>query len=141
MAYFATYTIIRNDPSKADNAIKIVLWYLPILIEILSHFWANSNRMPGRVRYSFETIAARASSSFVITLGGGMCSHNQTDATLTSCRIGQDHEYVPIYRWQCIHRWQSFQFDNQCNDDIYRSVYSLFWNDTKVALGWTEAGT
>jgi hypothetical protein len=62
--------VIGKNPDKVDNIIKLVLWYIPLLVEVVSHFIAN--RMPGRVRYNPDAMYARAATAFTIILGGGM---------------------------------------------------------------------
>jgi low temperature requirement protein LtrA len=59
-----------SSPSKLKEIAKVVLWYLPIVVEIAAHFIANT--LPGHVRYSSEHIVARSGTLFVIILGGGL---------------------------------------------------------------------
>jgi hypothetical protein len=51
-------------PSRAVEIVKLVLWYLPIAVEIISHFAALS--VSGFVRYSREAMEERAASVFLI---------------------------------------------------------------------------
>jgi hypothetical protein len=46
-------------PSHTAEVIKLVLWYLPILVEISTHFVAL--KLPGFVGYSTELIDKAAS--------------------------------------------------------------------------------
>lgn len=50
--------------------VKIILWYLPLLVEVASHFVAAS--VPGRVRYPPEAVYERCSTVFIIILGSGL---------------------------------------------------------------------
>jgi hypothetical protein len=104
--YFAAYGALSSvNPSKADFAAKVVLWYLPILIEIVAHFLAN--RVPGRVSYSVTSVFARSSTLFIVVLGIGellVFGSALNSWLLTSCLIDrsrQDHQSVPICSWNC----------------------------------------
>ena len=70
LCYFVAYGVIGKSPDKADQILKLFLWYLPLLAEITSHFIAATR--PGRVRYPAETIHARSATVFIIILGGGL---------------------------------------------------------------------
>jgi len=59
-----------SSPSKAQEIIKVVLWYLPVVVEIAAHFIANE--LPGHVRYWSKGIVDRSGTLFVIILGGGL---------------------------------------------------------------------
>ena len=61
--------MIGKSPTTADNAMKLVLWFTPILLEVCAHFLANV--LPGRVRYEPDAVYARAATVFIIILGGG----------------------------------------------------------------------
>ena len=68
--YFVAYLVIGKNPNETDQIVKIILWYLPLLVEVAAHFVAVS--VPGRVRYSPKEIYARSSTVFIIILGGGL---------------------------------------------------------------------
>ena len=68
--YFIAYLVIGKNPDETDQIVKIILWYLPLLVEVAAHFVAAS--VPGRVRYSPEAIYGRSSTVFIIILGGGL---------------------------------------------------------------------
>ena len=70
LCYFIAYGIIGKSPDKDDQIIKLVLWYFPLLVEVVSHFVAAT--LPGRVRYPARKIYERSSTVFVIILGGGL---------------------------------------------------------------------
>ena len=70
LCYFAAFAILGSSghqdsgPSQAVEIVKLVLWFMPIIIEIISHFVALSFR--GFVRYSTESIYARSGTVFLI---------------------------------------------------------------------------
>ena len=68
--YFIAYFAIRKDLNKIHQIVKIILWYLPLLVEVAAHFVAAS--VPGRVRYPPEAIYERCSTVFIIILGSGL---------------------------------------------------------------------
>jgi hypothetical protein len=53
-----------SGPSEAVEIIKLVLWYLPIIVEIISHFVALS--FTGFVRYSTDSVYKRSGTVFLI---------------------------------------------------------------------------
>lgn len=55
---------------KPVQITKIILWYGPMLLEIVSYFFANE--LSGRVGYPSSGIVARSATVFIITLGGGL---------------------------------------------------------------------
>jgi len=55
---------ITSGPSKAVEIVKVVLWYLPIAVEITTHFVALS--LSGFVKYSWASIEQRAGTVFLI---------------------------------------------------------------------------
>ena len=57
----------HHDLSKSDEIARVVLWYTPLILEVLIHF------VPGRFSSCTAAIYERASSSFTIILGGGGC--------------------------------------------------------------------
>ncbi|KIM71618.1 hypothetical protein PILCRDRAFT_751872 [Piloderma croceum F 1598] len=59
-----------SGPSEAVEIIKLILWYLPIIVEIISHFVALS--LPGFVRYSTDSVYKRSGTVFLIILGAGL---------------------------------------------------------------------
>ena len=68
--YFIAYFVIGNNPNRTDQIVKIILWYLPLLVEVAAHFVAAS--VPGRVRYPTEAMYERSYTVFIIILGGGL---------------------------------------------------------------------
>ena len=70
LCYFIAYGVIGKNPSEGDQIAKLVLWYFPVLVEVISHFVAAN--VPGRVRYPAEAIYERSATAFVIILGGGL---------------------------------------------------------------------
>jgi hypothetical protein len=56
--------------SKSIEVAKICLWYIPIVVEVASHYIADI--VPGHVRYLTEPVVARSGSVFIIILGGGL---------------------------------------------------------------------
>lgn len=86
ISYLVAYVVIGKNPSTADQAIKLALWYLPLLFEVAAHYYAM--RLPGRVRYLPEAISARTSTVFIIILGGGTfislsLRHNENELTIS----------------------------------------------------------
>jgi hypothetical protein len=68
--FFAAFIVMRGDDvTRADEIVKVVLWYTAIVLEIGAHFLANE--MPGHVSYSGEAVFARASTLFIVVLGIG----------------------------------------------------------------------
>lgn len=60
-----------NEPiPKSVQISKIILWYFPMVIEIVSYFIAHEQ--PGRVAFPAEGIIRRSATVFIITLGGGL---------------------------------------------------------------------
>lgn len=57
-------------PSMGTQIGKLVLWSVPILLEIGVHFGAL--QMPGYVRYTTESVYARSGTAFIIVLGSGL---------------------------------------------------------------------
>ncbi|KZP30533.1 hypothetical protein FIBSPDRAFT_926382 [Athelia psychrophila] len=77
LCYFGAFFVLgssgQDDFATAIPALevaKLVLWFLPIVVEMLSHFVAL--RLPGFVRYSTESVSARNATIFIIILGGGL---------------------------------------------------------------------
>lgn len=65
LCYFSAFVVVGSiegnenvAPSQRVEIIKLVLWYLPIFVEIYSHFVALN--LPGFVRYSTDSIYARS---------------------------------------------------------------------------------
>lgn len=57
-------------PTKGREKAKIVLWYVPLLVEVVSHFAACGVR--GAVPYPRAMVFERAATLFTIILGAGM---------------------------------------------------------------------
>lgn len=70
ICYFTAYIVVGKNPNETDQIAKLVLWYLPLLVEVAAHFIAQV--VPGRVRYQAEAIYERSSTVFIIILGGGL---------------------------------------------------------------------
>jgi hypothetical protein len=93
VCYFATFLMLGDKgadtgtdiaPSRAVEIVKLVLWYLPIAVEVISHFAALS--VSGFVRYSREAIEERAASVFLI-----MCEYFSLTAACDAdspCSLG-----------------------------------------------------
>ena len=56
--------------ARTLSVIKIVLWYLPIVVEIACHYFAL--HLSHFVRYSASSIALRIGTVFLIILGAGL---------------------------------------------------------------------
>jgi hypothetical protein len=72
MSFFTSFFIIGHNPTIFDNAIKIPLWYIPLLLEMVTHFIPPALRMKGHVHYSARGLYSRASILFLIVLGQGL---------------------------------------------------------------------
>lgn len=70
LCYLSAYLAIGKEPSESDQIAKLILWYFPLIVEVVAHFVAAA--LPGRVRYPAEAIYARSSTVFIIILGGGL---------------------------------------------------------------------
>ncbi|KAF7983410.1 hypothetical protein HWV62_22441 [Athelia sp. TMB] len=77
MCYFGAFFVLGSSgqddfttPIPALEIAKLVLWFVPIVVEMISHFVAL--RLPGFVRYSTESVYARNATLFIIILGGGL---------------------------------------------------------------------
>jgi hypothetical protein len=70
--YFGAYGLLTSShaETRSGSIGKVILWYLPILIEIIAHFVANA--VPGRVSYSVQSVFARSSTLFIVVLGIGL---------------------------------------------------------------------
>lgn len=68
--YVTAALVIGRNPSRGDQIAKLVLWFLPIIVEVVIHFIAAG--VPGRVRYPALAIYERSSTVFIIILGGGL---------------------------------------------------------------------
>lgn len=71
LCFFGAFIVIGSGsqedsvtPIPAIEIAKLVLWFLPILVEMASHFVAL--RLPGYVRYSTESVYARNATLFII---------------------------------------------------------------------------
>ena len=58
-----------GNVTKGDRVAKVVLWYLPLLIEIAIHFYTL--RLKGHTGYDQTRIFRRSAMTFTIILGGG----------------------------------------------------------------------
>lgn len=70
LCFFTAYGVVGKNPDEADQIAKLVLWYMPLLLEVAAHFIAQF--VPGRVRYQAEAIYERSATVFIIILGGGL---------------------------------------------------------------------
>ena len=68
--YFIAYFAIRKDLNKIHQIVKIILWYLPLLVEVAAHFVAVS--VSGRVSYPLRAVRERSKTVFTIILGAGL---------------------------------------------------------------------
>lgn len=69
LCYLAVFLFLSKvpdgtAPSHTAEISKLVLWFLPIIVEIISHFVALS--LPGFVKYSTESVYARSGTVFLI---------------------------------------------------------------------------
>ena len=69
--YLVAFIVLdsRVGSDKGAQATKIVLWYLPVLLEIAAHYLALSQ--PGHVPYPTKGVFERCAAAFVIILGAG----------------------------------------------------------------------
>ncbi|KZP30448.1 hypothetical protein FIBSPDRAFT_108590 [Athelia psychrophila] len=70
VAFGILYTGGDDGPSVPLNIAKLLLWYVPLFVEIASHFVALE--LSGFVRYTTESIYARSGTVFLIILGAGL---------------------------------------------------------------------
>ena len=56
--------------SRSLAILKVILWYLPIIVEVISHYVALHR--PGFVRYTPKVIYDRVGTVFLIILGAGL---------------------------------------------------------------------
>ncbi|KZP30473.1 hypothetical protein FIBSPDRAFT_1038145 [Athelia psychrophila] len=70
VAFGILYTGGDDGPSVPLHIVKLLLWYLPLLVEIAGHFVALE--LSGFVRYTTESIYARSGTVFLIILGAGL---------------------------------------------------------------------
>lgn len=68
--YFAAYRVLQGNVAKGKEIAKLVLWYLPVVLEVASHYIANL--MPGHVAYPAEIVSKRSATVFIIVLGQGL---------------------------------------------------------------------
>ena len=70
--YTAASILLRTSigSEKSVQIIKIILWYLPLLLEAAMHFLAMTQS--GHVFYPTDRIFERSAAIFVVILGGGM---------------------------------------------------------------------
>ncbi|KDQ49926.1 hypothetical protein JAAARDRAFT_613920 [Jaapia argillacea MUCL 33604] len=87
LTYFITTGIISDPPTTHNSIVKIVLWFIPLAVEIACHFYLNgrvpvvagvndSRGEPDQktvcVRYKPEVICKRSASLFIVILGTGL---------------------------------------------------------------------
>ncbi|KZS89234.1 hypothetical protein SISNIDRAFT_458965 [Sistotremastrum niveocremeum HHB9708] len=73
LCYTTAFLLLLEESTSSTrprNIAKLVLWFLPLLLECILHFKAN-NKI-GRVRYSAEAMYNRSSVLFIIILGAGL---------------------------------------------------------------------
>ncbi|KAL5476702.1 hypothetical protein ACEPAI_2888 [Sanghuangporus weigelae] len=70
LCYMTAALVIGRNPTRADQIAKLILWFLPLIVEVVIHFVAAG--VPGRVRYPASAIYERSSTVFIIILGGGL---------------------------------------------------------------------
>lgn len=71
LSYFVAFGVLRGDLTEGKDITELVLWYTPLVLEVVSHYVASV--LPGHVSYPEELISKRSATVFIIVLGGGMC--------------------------------------------------------------------
>jgi low temperature requirement protein LtrA len=71
IAYLVTLGVIGYNPTRGENIGKIFLWFAPMVIEILSHFYI-ANRVEDHIPIESEAVHKRSATLFVVILGEGM---------------------------------------------------------------------
>jgi hypothetical protein len=67
--YLMSFGILGDNPGKAEHAAKASLWLTAVWLEMLAHFVATL--LPGRAKYSGESVRERSGICFIIVLGTG----------------------------------------------------------------------
>ncbi|TCD69115.1 hypothetical protein EIP91_008757 [Steccherinum ochraceum] len=73
--YLASFFVIGSNPGITEQIAKLPLWFVPIVLEIISHFVVSFLAKAGNqmyVRYDAKMFNARAATVFIIILGGGL---------------------------------------------------------------------
>lgn len=95
--YFAAFVVQgstehgNNLHSPAADIIKLVLWYFPILVEIISYFVSLS--LQGWMEHSIESVYTRSATVFLIILGINFDQISSSVFLISNPRVGsgQDH--------------------------------------------------
>ena len=66
ICYFTAFNLENESASAADQADKLIQWYLPLDSEVAAQ------QVEGRARYRAEAIRERSSTVLTIILGGGL---------------------------------------------------------------------
>ncbi len=70
VCYFVALGVIEKDtPSRTDEIIKLVLWYLPLVIEVAAHFLLALRK--DYVVYPPSAVFKRGITLFTVVLGAG----------------------------------------------------------------------
>ncbi|KAH8078062.1 hypothetical protein BXZ70DRAFT_690236 [Cristinia sonorae] len=81
--YIAAFVTLGDNPSRHSQIAKIILWFFPVVLEIITHlvvsFLVDSDPVPSdvdalAVKYNAKTFRARSATVFIIVLGGGLDS-------------------------------------------------------------------
>lgn len=108
ICYLAAFVVIGSGahnkfeaPSKAASIIKVFLWYVPIVVEMASHFIALE--LPGFVKYSTGSVYARSAVLFIIILVCTLFFRAPVPAlnAVIGWRVGQDNGRFPRLRGEC----------------------------------------
>ena len=70
VCHFIAYFAVGSNSDGRDEIVKIILWYLPLLVEVAAHFVAVS--VSGRVSYPLRAVRERSKTVFTIILGAGL---------------------------------------------------------------------
>jgi len=70
ITYFVAFVVVGNHPSKGRSIAKLVLWFSPMILEILSYFLIT--RMEHHVECPPEKLSKRSTTLFIIILGEGL---------------------------------------------------------------------
>ncbi|KLO09453.1 hypothetical protein SCHPADRAFT_893096 [Schizopora paradoxa] len=71
VCYFVALGVVeKENPSRADDIIKVVLWYLPVVVEIATHFILVLRKK--FVEYPPDAVFMRGITLFTVVLGVGL---------------------------------------------------------------------
>lgn len=111
VTYLAAFIVLLADKGGAsygNSVAKVVLWCLPVLWELSTHYIMISRREhPDWEVLDKEALYSRARTLFAIMLGAGemvvQYSPNHS-LPLHKYRSRQDHEGIPVHSWKCSYR-------------------------------------